>query len=896
MKKFISILLVAMMVVSLAVVGVNAETPEGTAVNNAAEFAAMTADGKYYLAADITLTATYETQFTGTLDGNGHKVTVNAPMFKDFSGTIKNLTVEGEVTTGYECVATSADAPTIYPHNDAASGAVAVFVVAPEGKTVVFENVVNNAKVNVPMVGETKAAVGGLYGLGWGNVTVTKCVNNGEITGKDQVGGLVGWADRITTTTLTVTESVNNGTVNAIGNYGGGLVGRSSEGATVIDKCVNTGNVNVFQSQAGGIVGYINHALDVTFTNCENNGKLADYDDPNDDKDGDTIASFGGIVGITYATANGVKVTIENCKNTKGYAVADASNAFAGGMAARLRAGGKTDVEFAVKNCSNSGDLTNINTGGGIVGQIQGASGKLAKATVEGCLNTGDIIIASKATSGTVRGAGILAHTEYTSFKIAGCTTVADITATTVVTLSARLGGMVGYVGGKTNGSDGSSSEITNSVQIGDVTALCAKSIVGGLCGSNYQHVLISNSYSDANVTGQRAGGAVGYAWGNETDMFPSLKNSVILGSVTATQDAAAFCAYSNTPLFEASDNYFDVALTLAEGLGAEKASVIGWDNKYVMNLEKVKNNYVPATGTPTNGLVNKGGLPDDAEYKIFTVAEAVTAGYLKTATAAEAVSAINTAAGATLYQVVDGKVWPAAIEVVAETPATCKAEGTEAGYKLTAFGVTIGCEPIAMLSHEVENGACKTCGALAGPEAGKTIVLKLDQNKEGKTLYFNGQKSGNFLACTENKEEAVVITVEAVEGGIRLYFMDGEKKMYVEMYEYNAENHKVGVQITETPTSVMAWNMDLNALTFVNGEKTYYMGTYGTFLTMSASEIKYITGSNAANVGVTQFPTYYEYVVVDAPETGDMTWAIVVVALVAVLGSAVVIGRKARD
>ena len=75
----------------------NGYTPEGISINNAEDFANMSADGNYYLAADIEISATYAADFTGTLDGNGKTVTVSAPLFKNLKGTVKNLKIAGTV-------------------------------------------------------------------------------------------------------------------------------------------------------------------------------------------------------------------------------------------------------------------------------------------------------------------------------------------------------------------------------------------------------------------------------------------------------------------------------------------------------------------------------------------------------------------------------------------------------------------------------------------------------------------------------------------------------------------------------------------------------------------------------------------------------------------------------
>ena len=101
MKRTISILvIVAMMLASLlAIVPVSAAEPEGTPVKNAKEFAAMDATGTYYLADDITISAPYA-DFKGTLDGNGHTITVRGPMvFTKLSGaTVSNLNIVAAVS------------------------------------------------------------------------------------------------------------------------------------------------------------------------------------------------------------------------------------------------------------------------------------------------------------------------------------------------------------------------------------------------------------------------------------------------------------------------------------------------------------------------------------------------------------------------------------------------------------------------------------------------------------------------------------------------------------------------------------------------------------------------------------------------------------------------------
>ena len=138
----------------------------------------------------------------------------------------------------------------------------------------------------------------------------------------------------------------------------------------------------------------------------------------------------------------------------------------------------------------------------------------------------------------------------------------------------------------------------------------------------------------------------------------------------------------------------------------------------------------------------------------------------------------------------------------------------------------------------------------VAEPAAGSAYKYALHQTSLGQDLYFAGYMDGNYLATTDKADKAVDVTLETVEGGFRLSFMDGETKKYIDIYEYAAG--KVGVQITDKPTCVFTRNADLGILVANVAGTDYYLGTYKTYNTISASKISYIT---AENKGVSQFP-----------------------------------------
>ena len=141
-------------------------------------------------------------------------------------------------------------------------------------------------------------------------------------------------------------------------------------------------------------------------------------------------------------------------------------------------------------------------------------------------------------------------------------------------------------------------------------------------------------------------------------------------------------------------------------------------------------------------------------------------------------------------------------------------------------------------------------------PAAGTTAKFFLTQAELGKTLYFAGSMSGNYLATTEDPTKAADVTIEEVEGGVRLFFMDGETKTYIDIHEY--QEGKAGVRLTAEPTATFVWNEECGVFTAEVAGAARYLGTYNTYNTMSASEIKYIAGENLAKIGVSQFPAFF--------------------------------------
>ena len=159
----------------------------------------------------------WENQFTGTLDGDGHSV----------SGIYINSTANYQGLVGYL----------------GSGGAL------------------QNLGIKASYI-KGGYRVGGLCGWNDGG-TVTNCYNTGNVTGTgNYVGGLCGWNDG-----GTVTNCYNTGNVTGTGDYVGGVCGYNDGTVT---NCYNTGNVTGNDAYVGGVCGY----NDGTVTNCYNTGSV----------------------------------------------------------------------------------------------------------------------------------------------------------------------------------------------------------------------------------------------------------------------------------------------------------------------------------------------------------------------------------------------------------------------------------------------------------------------------------------------------------------------------------------------------------------------------------------------------------------------------------------------
>ncbi|MBE6547795.1 MAG: extracellular solute-binding protein [Ruminococcaceae bacterium] len=135
-------------------------------------------------------------------------------------------------------------------------------------------------------------------------------------------------------------------------------------------------------------------------------------------------------------------------------------------------------------------------------------------------------------------------------------------------------------------------------------------------------------------------------------------------------------------------------------------------------------------------------------------------------------------------------------------------------------------------------------------PAADTAYKFFVAQNNLGQTLYLDGGVDGRYLTTTTDVTEAIDVYAEAVDGGFKFYILVDGAKQYIEVYN-NAEN-KLSVQYNAEGASVYTYNAETDAWATTFDGKEYYLGTYSTFATVSASAKSYI---NAGNTHASQFP-----------------------------------------
>jgi filamentous hemagglutinin family protein len=245
------------------------------------------------------------------------------------------------------------------------------------------------------------SATGGLVGEAWGDVHNSYAT--GDVTGYDQVGGLIGLAGIIGSTSDNIVEISNSHATGDVNAYGwedssdfwsasgvgaGGLVGSAYN--VTISKSYATGNVTSYYDRpyldqnsseengyVGGLVGYIN------------NGNITEsYATGNVSITGDFLYGAGGLVGGATLT------TVSNS-----FAYGDVTGAdYVGGLIGLLAG---SDGTASVTDSAAYGDVSGYNYVGGVVGYVAG-NDQYSSASITNVSSYGDVTATGDAAGGIV--------------------------------------------------------------------------------------------------------------------------------------------------------------------------------------------------------------------------------------------------------------------------------------------------------------------------------------------------------------------------------------------------------------------------------------------------------------------------------------------------------------
>ena len=343
-----------------------------------------------------------------------------------------------------------------------------------------------------------------------------------------------------------------------------------TKGATIKNLTVN-GSVETSATSSAYAAGIVGYGYPVTIENCTNNANV-------------TSVKKGYLGGIVAGTTGGSSII--NCSNS---GEINGCGDFVGGIAGSATGSSSAGIT-AIKNCFNSGSVTNTGTPssysystGGIAGGISGGS------TIFMCGNTGKVTSTLKRTGGI---AGSLGGTVEKCFNTAEVIGIYGV------------GGIAGDSGDKAASviscyNLGNVKGISPTVSFNDSNAKGVGGIIGGVASNSYAAAL-KDCYNAGNVTSKTSlddvltGGVVGDSSGKN---YSGVETT---GLVTADN-----CYYLDTTAEQGNGRepvYAGItAKTSAEMKEASFASVLGTD--YISDTKG---------GYPLLGWQNP-----DAEYEV---------------------------------------------------------------------------------------------------------------------------------------------------------------------------------------------------------------------------------------------------------------------------------------
>ena len=322
-------------------------------------------------------------------------------------------------------------------------------------------------------------------------------------------------------------KTISNLTVKSLVGLYTGLFGRLGSSAVVSDLTIGKGSGISGVGSVGAVAGLSAGRIE----NCVNYASV-----------NATNSNLGGIVGAMDGGA-----TIENCSN---YGVVTSTKDYVGGIVGKA---GDGISEVSVANCVNDGNVTGTARIGGVIGHLEMAS-------VKALSNNGEV----KATTGANAG-GIIGYAN-------GAIEAEKLVNKGAVSGTSEVGGLVGYAYKK---STSALLSLASSYNVGNVTG--TKTNVGGLLGRCDANTVedcfnmgdVTSTAASVSSSQAGAGGLVGYG-------IPNITNSYNVGNVTANAGVGGILAYpSSTYTAFTFKNVYSAGKVTATKAGATNVGAI---------------------------------------------------------------------------------------------------------------------------------------------------------------------------------------------------------------------------------------------------------------------------------------------------------------------------------
>ena len=157
-------------------------------------------------------------------------------------------------------------------------------------------------------------------------------------------------------------------------------------------------------------------------------------------------------------------------------------------------------------------------------------------------------------------------------------------------------------------------------------------------------------------------------------------------------------------------------------------------------------------------------------------------------------------------------------------------------------------------------------------PAVGTAYKLVMNQAGLGKHLGVTGTMNGYYWATSESFDEMVDVYLEAVENSYRIYFTVDGVKTYMNIIPRDNDATKTNVvfQTLEANANPTAYVLNTeHKFIYATGVTSddWYLGTYGTNVTVGASKTSYI--DDKSTIGVSQFVAWFAVAGTSSEEPG---------------------------